>query len=313
MKKQIQYVGIILRPNMPSLKEYFNTIKAIFLHYQLTPLLDMASAKMIQSPDGVDFNQLLKKADLLLAIGGDGTLLALIRRSYGYNIPVAGVNMGRLGFLAEISRDNIQQLCESIVNQRYTLQETLTLEGNLDWHTDSPLIMETVGINYGSTSCIHNPLQKASLFAFNEFTLMRSDTFGIIYPKISVINPQTAEKNTFNSFGGDGFIVSTPRGSTAYNISAGGPVVHPFSDNIILTPICAHSLTQRPLVLSSDFTLCIELQEPCAANLIVDGQRKLKFSFGDKLIIHKAKHSTTMLHTYQYDYFTILREKLHWG
>ncbi len=308
--KPIHTIGVVLRPAMPSLGSYYREIKKIFIKYHIIPILDQASAEMIGA-EGMPFKELLESVDLLMAIGGDGTLLALIRRSYGSLLPVIGINMGRLGFLAEIRRNEVEMLCDSLVSGNFMIQEALMLEGEFEWSDDAPLVVDTVGVNYGTTSCIYTPSQKAYFFAFNEFTLMRSDTFGMIYLNISIIADN--KQKSFNSFGGDGLIVSTPHGSTAYNISAGGPVVYPFSENIILTPICAHSLTQCPLVLSSDFQLGVELLEQSTANLIIDGQRKLKFHYGDKIIIRKAKHSAAMLHTKNYDYFAILREKFRWG
>ena len=311
--RRIRNIGVILRPNMPSLAAYYHEIKAIFKHYNLTTILESSSAEMIQESEGLTFEELLHCVDLLLAVGGDGTLLALIRRSYGSQIPVMGVNMGRMGFLAEIYRNEVSLLCECLVNGEYSIQEALMLEGELHWHGKYPLLVDTIGVHYGKTACVHSIDEKIiHFFAFNEFTLMRSDTFGMIYPQISIVTEQD-ECKPFNSYGGDGLLISTPHGSTAYNISAGGPILYPFSENIILTPICAHSLTQCPLVLSSDLVLCLELLEPSAASLLIDGQRRTKFEFGSRLFVRKATQSALLLYTKHYDYFKILREKFRWG
>lgn len=309
--RSIRHVGVVLRPARPSLAEFYAEMKSIFADYGLVTLLDSSSAAMIHSDEGVTFEELIEHVDLLLAVGGDGTLLALIRRSYGSQIPVVGINMGRMGFLAEIRPNEVVSLCECLVHGDYCLQEALVLEGELQWEGGGTLNVDTIGVHYGKTSCVHSRDGTNIFFAFNEFTLMRSDTFGMIYPQISIVSDEGCKP--FNNFGGDGLIVSTPHGSTAYNISAGGPILYPFSQNIILTPICAHSLTQCPLVLSSTFEICFELAEPSAANLLIDGQRRIKFDFGSRLFVRKARHSAILLHTKHYDYFKILREKFRWG
>lgn len=158
--KPIRNIGIILRPNMPSLASYYNEIKAIFKHYNLATMLDSASAEMIQSDDGLTFEELLQNVDLLLAVGGDGTLLALIRRSYGSQIPVMGINMGRMGFLAEIYRNEVSLLCECLVNGDYSVHEALMLEGELQWHGKFPLLVDTIGVHYGRTACVHSTEEK---------------------------------------------------------------------------------------------------------------------------------------------------------
>ncbi|MBD3843779.1 MAG: NAD(+)/NADH kinase, partial [Campylobacterales bacterium] len=216
--------------------------------------------------------------------GGDGTLLSLVRKSYKFKKPVFGINAGNLGFLADISIDNVEKFIQELTSKNYRIDERMMIEGAIK--------------SIDGT--------KTGFFAFNDVVLTRS-----AISKMVKINASIDEK-WFNTYRGDGLIVSTPTGSTAYNLAAGGPVMYPLTQAFIMTPISAHSLTQRPLVVPVDFT--IELSSADEKIIaVIDGQDDYELKPDDILVIKGAKRGARLIHSLDRNYFDVLREKLHWG
>lgn len=276
-------VGVILRPSSPSLKEFFFQVRSLFEREGIEVMLDSISGGMI-GIYGCDFQRLCSESDMLVSIGGDGTLISVVRRSYPYGKPILGINMGRLGFLTDVRQDEVEVFVQKLKAGEYRIDSRLMLEGELS-----------------------SPKSTQRFFAFNEAIVTRRPISGMIHVKASI------GEEPFNTYFGDGLIVATPTGSTAYNISAGGPVVYPYSKNMILTPICAHSLTQRPLVLPSEFEVELEMLEGEFANIVVDGQEIMDFGYGDRLRLKVAERPALLVHKKEHNYFQVLREKFSWG
>lgn len=276
-------VGVILRPSSPSLKEFFLQVRSLFEREGIEVMLDSISGGMI-GIYGCDFQRLCSESDMLVSIGGDGTLISVVRRSYPYGKPILGINMGRLGFLTDVRQDEVEAFVQKLKAGEYRIDSRLMLEGELS-----------------------SPKGTQRFFAFNEAIVTRRPISGMIHVKASI------GEEPFNTYFGDGLIVATPTGSTAYNISAGGPVVYPYSKNMILTPICAHSLTQRPLVLPSEFEVELEMLEGEFANIVVDGQEIMDFGYGDRLRLKVAERPAPLVHKKEHNYFQVLREKFSWG
>lgn len=276
-------VGVILRPSSPSLKEFFFQVRSLFEREGIEVMLDSISGGMI-GIYGCDFQRLCSESDMLVSIGGDGTLISVVRRSYPYGKPILGINMGRLGFLTDVRQDEVEAFVQKLKAGEYRIDSRLMLEGELS-----------------------SPKGTQRFFAFNEAIVTRRPISGMIHVKASI------GEEPFNTYFGDGLIVATPTGSTAYNISAGGPVVYPYSKNMILTPICAHSLTQRPLVLPSEFEVELEMLEGEFANIVVDGQEIMDFGYGDRLRLKVADRPALLVHKKEHNYFQVLREKFSWG
>lgn len=276
-------VGVILRPSSPSLKEFFLQVRSLFEREGIEVMLDSISGGMI-GIYGCDFQRLCSESDMLVSIGGDGTLISVVRRSYPYGKPILGINMGRLGFLTDVRQDEVEAFVQKLKAGEYRIDSRLMLEGELS-----------------------SPKSTQRFFAFNEAIVTRRPISGMIHVKASI------GEEPFNTYFGDGLIVATPTGSTAYNISAGGPVVYPYSKNMILTPICAHSLTQRPLVLPSEFEVELEMLEGEFANIVVDGQEIMDFGYGDRLRLKVADRPALLVHKKEHNYFQVLREKFSWG
>ncbi len=269
--------GFVLKPkDTLKIKDMFLKIKSVFEKYNIEVLIDLVSAKAIGLL-GVEFESMCKQVDFIVALGGDGTLISVSRRAYKFDKPILGINAGNLGFLTDINPDNIEEFIKDFLNKNYRIDERMVIE-----------------IGY----------KNKTLYAFNDVVISK-DVIS------SMINIQVDTNERFlNTYRGDGLIFSTPTGSTAYNLSAGGPVVYPLTESFILTPICPHSLSQRPLVLPSDFIITASVKENIS-KLIIDGQEI--YSLDDKIILKKAKRKAKLIHRVERNYFDVLREKLNWG
>ena len=281
---EIKTAGFILKPNDPEIKTLYERIKAEFESRGISVLLAERSANMI-GEEGVAFEAMCKEADFLVSLGGDGTLLSLVRRSYGYHKPVVGINAGTLGFLADITIDDVDNFLEQLLKGEYRIDDRMMIEG-------------CVTTREG---------KKEKFFAFNDVVITRPAV-----SRMAKINA-SIDGEWFNTYKGDGLIISTPTGSTAYNLAAGGPMMYPLTQAFILTPILAHSLSnQRPLVVPVDFT--IELSSPEEKVIaVIDGQDNYEMHEGDMLSIRGAAEGAKLLHRKERNYFSVLREKLAWG
>lgn len=273
--------GLVCKPNDASLVPYYYTIKTALNRHDIKLLVDKFSAKNLNC-DGVNFDEMCQESDLLISLGGDGTLISLCRRSFRYNKPVLGIYAGQLGFLTDIKTDEIEEFIDCFFEGKYRIDERMLLEISL---YKGDLVKKIV--------------------AFNDAVFARKNTVSM-----STIDA-FIEGQMINSYRGDGLIISTPTGSTAYNLSAGGPVIFPLTEAIILTPICPHSLTQRPLVLPVDFE--IEFRSEDDILIVIDGQDKYKMRDFDKIVIKIANKSAKLIHSLKRSYFEVLRNKLNWG
>jgi NAD+ kinase len=275
--------GFILKPESPQIEPIFDSVKKQFEQRGIRVLLWENSAKMI-SREGLEFEQMCKESDFLVSLGGDGTLLSLVRRSYGTNRPVLGINAGNLGFLADITLEHLDSFLEQFMNDEYRIDDRMMIEG---W-------IEQDGV------------KKVEFYAFNDVVITR--------PAVSkMVNINACiDGEWFNTYRGDGLIISTPTGSTAYNLASGGPILYPLTKAFIMTPICPHSLTQRPLVVPVDFGIELgSTKDKMVA--IIDGQDSYQMQKGDIVKIRGAKRGAKLLHRRERNYFSVLREKLSWG
>ena len=278
---RIKKVGFVLRPDSLDMLTLYLSISKKFQDHGIEVLLGIESAEEL-GLDGIEFEEMCNKVDLLVSLGGDGTLLGLVRRSYGFDKPVLGINAGNLGFLADIPIDCVEDMVKRLLIGNYRIDERMMIEGYIE-----------------------KDGKRDEFYAFNDVVITRPTIAHMIKVDAFIDN------DWFNSYRGDGLIISTPTGSTAYNLSLGGPIVYPLSKVFIMTPIAPHSLTQRPLVVPIDFT--INLTSPDKLVIMIDGQDDYIFSSGDKLVIKGATMSAKLLHKKEHSYFKVLREKLLWG
>ncbi|MEA1954669.1 MAG: NAD(+)/NADH kinase [Campylobacterota bacterium] len=282
--EQIKTVGFILKPDAADIKPLYEKIKAQFEERSIEVLIAEKSAKML-GLKGIPFKDMCEKSDFLVSLGGDGTLLSLVRRSYSYHKPVVGINAGNLGFLADITIDDVDNFLEQLFAGEYRIDNRMMMEGSI----------------------LKNGGAKQPFFALNDVVITREAISKMVKVNASI------DGEWFNTYRGDGLIISTPTGSTAYNLAAGGPVMYPLTQAFIMTAVSAHSLTnQRPLVVPTDFT--IELSSPSEKVIaVIDGQDDYEMSPGDVLRIQGAKIGAKLLHRKERNYFSVLREKLSWG
>ncbi len=280
---QIKVAGFVIKPNAPELSVIYEKIKEKFEAHKIKVLLVDYSANMIGTLDGIDFKEMCEKSDFLVSLGGDGTLLSLVRKSYGHHKPVVGINAGTLGFLADVRIAEVDVFLDNLLIGNYRIDDRMMIDGY-----------------------IQTADGRQKFHAFNDVVITRPSISHMVKIDASV------DGEWFNTYRGDGLIISTPTGSTAYNLAAGGPVIYPLTQAFIMTPIAAHSLTQRPMVLPSNFT--IDFSSPDDKVIVmVDGQDGYEMMAGDVLLINGAQIGAKLLHKKERNYFSVLREKLHWG
>ena len=226
-------------------------------------------------------------ADLAIAIGGDGTMLYAGSRVRDHDIPLLGINRGRLGFLADVLPDEMLTSVDHILDGQYSIEPRMLLEGRLE-RGDGEVV---------------------SGIAFNDVVLQRWETG-------RMVDFETSVGDQFvNTHSGDGLIVATPTGSTAYALSCGGPIVEPQLDAMVLVPVCPHTLSDRPLVIaaSQEVTVRLLAREGTGAGVAIDGHSIGPINPEDTLRISAASKRIRLVHPPGYDFYGILRSKLLWG
>jgi NAD+ kinase len=229
----------------------------------------------------------IARADLVIAIGGDGTMLYASRAAREFGTPILGINRGRLGFLADVTPDQIITSVEHVLKGDYSTDSRLMLEARL----------------------LRGDGSEELAFALNDVVLTRRETGRMVDFETRV------DGKYVNTHSGDGLIIATPTGSTAYALSCGGPIIEPQLDAIALVPICPHTLTDRPVVIAADQAVEVSLlqRDDTKAEITVDGFSMGSIKPDDKLQISAANMRVTLVHPPGYDFYEILRSKLFWG
>jgi len=228
-------------------------------------------------------NEIGKQVDIAIVVGGDGTMLGVARTLVDTGIPLIGINQGRFGFLADLNIDSMFSSIDNILDGFYI--------------QDNRMLIET-------TVARNNKIIYES-FALNDIVI-RS---GLRLIELEVI----IDGRFVHTQRSDGLIVSTPTGTTAYALSAGGPILHPNLDAITIVPISPHTLSNRPIAVSGDCEILIKIVNMDEAYASIDGQIQIPLDIKDTISIKKAKQSISILHPQDYCYFEMLRNKLHWG
>lgn len=279
-------IGLIIRQDSSTHQNEIQTIcdflschGELLVHYlDDQTIVDNYPAKSIE--------QIGDQADIAVSVGGDGTLLTAARYVVKYGLPLVGINLGRLGFLADVTMDDLKRHLTDIFKGRYQKEKRFLLEGNIQ-------LQHQQEVNY---------------IALNDIILSSHESISMIEFEVfsdgKLINKQRA----------DGLIVTTPTGSTAYALSGGGPIMHPTLDALALVPICPHTLSNRPIVLPSDQHIEICLSKPgMRGQVSFDGQSQAIIQSQERIRIRRHSRELTLLHPADYDYFHILRAKLKWS
>ncbi|MGH7213611.1 MAG: NAD(+)/NADH kinase [Tepidisphaeraceae bacterium] len=251
----------------------------------------------VETNDHTDVSEL--NADAILVLGGDGTLLSTARRLRGRQIPLIGVNFGRLGFLASFTIEQFYDHFDALVAGRLPVSPRLVIEASV------------VGADCVCRAHDIDTIQSRRRFvatALNDAVITAGPPFRMIELELG------ADGDTLVRYFGDGVIVSTPSGSTAYNVSAGGPIISPNVDAMCITPICPHSLSFRPVVIPSTSAVTIVASRVNAGTtLFCDGQASTNLAAGDRVFIRRSPHDVLLIENPDAREWRTLAEKLHWG
>ncbi len=280
-------VGLISKSNDLSVSETLNNVFNLLQQKGLEVLLDNSTRGLLGGPITVDIDTIGQQCDLAVVIGGDGTLLHAARELVHTDVPLVGVNRGRLGFLVDVSpEDGLHELVE-IIDGAYQQEDRLMLNCSLT--RDGEVIHQSL--------------------AFNDMVMRTKNVLQIIEFEISIDGSFVLRQRA------DGVIVASPSGSTAYALSSGGPVVNPHLPAMVIQPICPHTLSSRPLVVDAGTVVSVLVTEKKTvhAQMVCDGQVYNDLQNGDIIEVRRHDKPIRILHPSNYDYYSILREKLNWG
>jgi NAD+ kinase len=231
--------------------------------------------------------QSISDMDLIVSIGGDGTMLQSSKLASNYSVPITGIIKGRLGFLTDINPELVSEALQEIINGEYQVESRMLLDVKI----------------------LNDENERFIGHAINDLVINKTKTGRMINVRTSINGKYV------NSNEGDGYIVSTPTGSTAYSLSCGGPIINPNSDTFLLVPIAPHTLTNRPMVIPSGSIIKLEFTEENddTIEISLDGEIISEISGGDCIMISRSKNTVKFIHPKQYDYYETLRSKLFWG
>ncbi len=249
--------------------------------YASRELVDYFSIDIKEKVNACSKEEFERLADIVISFGGDGTMLSAARMFIESGLPIMGVNVGRLGFLAEYSVEMIEQSLHALMEGNYRLVDRSVLETNLNGER---------------------------IYALNDFVIEKKDSSKLITLKAY------ANGNYIGDYRADGLIVTTPTGSSAYSLSCGGPIIAPYTEVLCLTPISPHSLTLRPLVIPDSSELELKVfSQTGSASLVADGQLERTIRHNDTVVFKKSQASVKLIKPIGSSFFDLLREKLFWA
>src|SRR5450631_1557213 len=284
---QIQNVAIFAKVHDPRCLGIASDLINWLEEKGCTPLPEAQLTLQLGYPKALTEAEIRNQAELVVVLGGDGTLISVPRLFSGRDVPILGVNLGSLGFLTEITVEELYTRLEKClegnprVSERMMLEVTLHREGQ---EIEKCHVLNDMVINKGALARIVDLETKVN-------------------------------RHFLTTYKADGLIVSTPTGSTGYSLSAGGPIIHPQMSCIVITPICPHTLTNRPIVITDDSLICITVTSSFDEKvyLTLDGQVGCELQEGDSVKVHKASTTTALVVSRKRDYFEVIRTKLKWG
>jgi NAD+ kinase len=279
-------VGILTKPKFPEIEGTLRDVVRWLRARNIHVLLDTTSATQLGEQGGYHKSQLAMKAEVLVVLGGDGTMLNAARLAGERSIPILGVNMGGLGFLTEVRLENLYPSLERVFANDFVIDERLMLRTHVHRRGET--------VEQGEV--------------LNDVVISKGTLARMIELKIAI------QGRFVTNLRGDGLILSSPTGSTAYSLSAGGPIIDPAVQSLILTPICPHTLTHRPLIVPGNAKIDVTLtSKDDGAMATLDGQVGVAISQGDSVVIQTSDHRTRLIRFPESNYYDVLREKLKWG
>lgn len=280
MQLKFKKAVIVAKPHQDVVLYLRKTID-ILQQFSIAYTLEQTAAELLQSSGYCAREDIARDTDLIIVLGGDGTFLSVARQAVEKQVPVAGFNLGTLGFLTEMKKESLEESLVDIFSGKARITQRKLLE--INFKNQSYTALNDVVINKGAIARIVKLLLKI-------------------------------DGATVTEVKGDGIIISTPTGSTAYSISAGGPIVSPEVNGMIVTPICPHSLTFRPLVIQDNALIAVQLLTPHMDTFVtLDGQTVLPMNFEDTITVGVYRKQLLMLVASKINYFKLLSDKLNWG
>ena len=287
MSKPFSTIALIGKYNSRTIDDSLLRLAAFIVERGRKVLVETRTAESANATQytSASLEEIGQQADLAVVLGGDGTMLNIACSLYPYGVPLVGVNLGRLGFLTDVSLDAMLETMGEIFDGEYQTEERLLL---------------TVTVRRQGENIFEGP-------AFNDAVVSKGATARLIELEVFIDGQFVYSQRS------DGLIVSTPTGSTAYALSAGGPILHPTLQALVLVPICPHTLTNRPIAVNSESTLEILLIRGDDACVHFDNQRHFDLQTNDWVIVRRTPQTVRLLHPLGHSYYDMLREKLHWG
>ncbi len=289
MNQQIyKNIALIGKYNNPNIAKELFTLATLLEQHNCVVHIEAQTAANIgdtQNWEIKTIQQIGETADLAIVLGGDGTMLGTARNFANFEIPLLGVNQGRLGFLTDVDKEKIPELINDLLTGKFITEQRLLLKGEI----------------------FRNGIAIVQNLALNDIVIDKGATGRLIEFALFIDNEFISEQH------GDGLIVSTPTGSTAYSLSAGGPIMHPNLNGFALVPLCPHTLTHRPLVVADSSQIELRVSPINDVQLHFDGQITYSLLGGDHIKIKRYEKKITFLHPPNYNYFRTVRNKFHWA
>ena len=284
MRAMFREIGILVKEDLSDGidNEALNLMINAMSNLDINLYIDNSSNNKNENFTVLDHKEYVKKVDIVVVFGGDGTLLNAARKYLNYDIPILGINMGNVGFLTDISTDNFEKTIKEVLDGNYKIEER-------------NLVSAKFGNNH--------------LYGLNEVVIHSGAYAQLMRYRLNVNDKVVYEQRS------DGLIIATPTGSTAYALSAGGPIIHPSLDVWTILPMLPQSLSSRPFVISTDEKVEMDLFEGPNENakICVDGQDDIDIPYGEKILISKMEKTLKLVHPNDNDFFEACREKLGWS
>lgn len=278
-------IGVLANCRKPEAAEILKRLSSKAAERGLQLVTCNEAGRLLAQSVRVSNRTFAQKIDVLLALGGDGTMLKAVRALQGRDIPVLGVNIGSLGFMTSVTQDNLERAIDVLVKGNYTTSTRAIAECRL----------------------MRRSKKIGEYRALNDVAIGWGNSSRVVNLELSI------DGESVTSYVCDGMIVSTPTGSTGHSLSAGGPILHPETPVFVINLICPHTLSNRPVVISDRSVVSVRVVETAKKLLLsVDGQEEQSIVAGDQLEIRRSVKGVRFIHLPGYSYFSVLRQKLHW-